>query len=189
MKRLLFQVPIILLLTFGCNSKRTDPAENVTKYYKAFNNSDYDQVKALITDSITIISGDYIMPYSAESYYEHFKWDSVFQPTYKLLELEELGDQLIATVEVNSLRFEFLKNNPLTCKHKISFKSGKLAKFESLDCIGADWELWQKEIDSLVSWVNIHHPELNGFIHDLTMKGAVNYLKAIELYENSKTGP
>lgn len=186
MKNLFFQVPIILLFTFSCTSQRTDPAECVKEYYEAFNNSDYNRVKAVIADSITIIEGDYIMPYSIESYHEHFKWDSVFQPSYKLLELEELGDQFIATVEVNSLRFEFLKNNPLTCKHKISFKAGKLAKFEALDCIDADWELWQKERDSLVNWINIHHPELDGFINDLTMNGAIKFLKAIELYKKSK---
>lgn len=55
-----------------------------------------------------------------------------------------------------------------------------------MECVDADWNIWQMERDSLVKWVSINHPELDGFIHDLTMNGAINYLKAIELYENSK---
>jgi hypothetical protein len=84
------------------------------------------------------------------------------------------------------LRFEFLKNNPLSCRHKISFKDGKIAKLETLECIDADWGIWQKERDSLVNWVHIHHPDLDGFVHDLSMQGAINYLKAIELYKDNE---
>lgn len=156
-------------------------------YYEAFNISDYNQVKDLINDSITIIEGDYTMGYTHSTFYEHFKWDSVFRPTNKVIDIQESGNDIIATVEVHSPRFEFLKNNPLTCKHKISFEGSKLTKLENLDCIDADWSVWEKERDSLVNWIKRNHPELDGFIHGQTMNGAINYLKAIELYEkNSK---
>jgi hypothetical protein len=125
------------------------------------------------------------MPFSQKTFYEHFKWDSVFQPTYRIVEIEELDSQIVATVSVESLRFEFLRNNPLTCKHKISFKGRKISKLEALGCIDADWGLWQKERDSLVNWIHIYHPELDGFIHDLSMNGALNYLKAIDLYKSN----
>lgn len=179
-KNLLFLL-FVLLLTVNCN-KKNDRINSVTKYYEAFNDSDYDRIRSLM-DSITIIEGDYITNYSHETFHEQFKWDSIFRPTYKLTELKELDSQIIVTVEVSSLRFEFLKNNPLTCRHKISFESGKLAKFETIDCLDPDWTMWENERDSLVNWISIHHPELDGFIHDLTMNGAIDYLKAIELYE------
>jgi len=35
----------------------------------------------------------------------------------------------------------------------------------------------------LVVWVEENHPELDGFIHDMTMKGAQDYVNSIELYE------
>ena len=47
----------------------------------------------------------------------------------------------------------------------------------------ANWEIWQRERDSLVNWIKENHPELDGFVHDLSMEGAQNYLKAISLYK------
>lgn len=173
----------MLLLIIACNRK-SHRINQVTDYYTAFNDSDYKQLKSLITDSISIIEGDYTMPFTHETFYEQFKWDSIFRPTFKVVALEELNNQVLATVEVHSLRFDFLKNNPLTCQHQISFESGKITKFETLDCMDADWAIWEKERDSLVLWIGKQHPELDGFINDLTMNGAIKYLKAIELYKS-----
>ena len=146
----------------------------------------YNELKTLINDSITIVAGDYVMPYTDDSFYEEFKWDSTFRPSYKIVELEEKNNQVIALVTLNSVRNEFLKNNTMTCQYQISFNSGKISKIEELECKDADWNIWKKERDSLVSWVKKNHPELDGFINDMTMNGAINYLKAIELYETDK---
>lgn len=180
---------ILLSLSFflaGCSNEKSTPFETVTKYYDALHSSDYSQIRILINDSLTIVDGEYATTYSQNSFYEQFKWDSIFQPTYEVVEIADVNNQMIATVASYSLRYEFLKNNPLTCKYKISLNSGKISKIEAIDFVGADWKAWQKERDSLVIWINNNHPELDGFIHDLTMNGAINYLKAIELYENSK---
>ena len=97
--------------------------------------------------------------------------------------MENKDEQIVATVSVNSPRFELLKNNPLTCKHRFHFKSGKIIKIENLECIDANWDVWEKERDTLVKWIKDNHPELEGFIHDLSMKGAKDYMTAIALYK------
>lgn len=169
-----------------CGNKKLAPNELVTEYYEAFNSSDFNRLTNVITGSITIVEGEYVMQYSQESFHEQFKWDSIFHPTYEIIELEDQKGELIATVASNSKRYKFLKNDPLTCQFKISFRSDKITKIEALQCVDADWNVWQMERDTLVKWVGENHPALDGFIHDLTMHGALNYLKAIELYENRK---
>lgn len=184
MKKYFILVCFITLLA-GCADKKPTHAELVTHYYEAFNASDFNQLTTLIGDSITITEGDYVMPFSQDSFHEQFKWDSIFQPTYKIVQLEDLSNEIVATVASSSKRYEFLKNNPLTCTHKFSFDSNKITKLETLECKDANWDVWEKERELLVNWVKVNHPELDGFINDLTMDGAINYLKAIELYENS----
>ena len=76
MKRLLILF-ILTALLIGCSEKPT-PGEIVSESYDAFNSSDFDRIAAVIADSITIIDGEYVMPYSVESFHEQFKWDSIF---------------------------------------------------------------------------------------------------------------
>lgn len=158
----------------------------VMKYYDGFKSSNYQEVKIVLSDSLIITEGDYVMKFTKETYYEHFKWDSIFRPIYKIVELKDQGDQVSATVSVKSSRYKFLQNNPLTCKHNFHFKNGKINKIENLDCIEANWGIWEKQRDSLVNWVKINRPELDGFINDLSEQGAKDYLEAIESYKEKK---
>lgn len=187
MKKILLLLLVIAIS--GCTKKVSTPSEQITAYYNGFKNSDYNQIKRTLADSLITTEGDYIMPFSRKSYYEKFKWDSVFKPIYKLVAIENLEEQAVATVTVNSLKFEFLKNSPMTCTYRFHFKSGKIAKIENLDCPDANWEIWEKQVDVLVNWVQLNHPELDGFIHDLSMNGAIDYMKAIDLYTNRKNIP
>ncbi len=182
------QLALILLLIISCNSNdEVKPIERVTKFYNGFNNSNYNEIKALLADSITIKEGsNYIVPHSIKSFYEHFKWDSVFKTRYKLVKLESVDSAVIVTIESRSLRYEFLKNNPLKFKNKIGFDSGKISTLETIDYMDVDWTTWERERDTLVRWTKINHPEIDSFIHDLSMKGGQNYLKAIALYTANK---
>ena len=180
---------IILFLTCfitGCNNQKLTHKETVSQYYNARNTVDFNKIKPLVSDSITIVSGDFVMPYNNDSFYEVFKWDSIFKSTYKIVDLVEKNDQVIASVRYNCLRNTFLKNKNMTCRYKISFNTGKISKVEELDCKDVNWNVWAKERDSLINWTKNNHPELDGFINDMTMKGALNYLKAIELYQADK---
>lgn len=174
---------ILAIVLIGCGLQNISKEEIAKKYFEARNSLAFNEIKKFISDSLIVIEGDYIMPYSQESYYEVFKWDSIFQPSYKLVEVIEKDNQCIASIDISSIRNTFLKNELMTCKFKLSFDSGKISKIESLDCSGADWGKWEKQRDSLVSWINDNHPELNGFINDMSPAGAKNYLKAIELFE------
>lgn len=181
MKRNLFF--LLAFIIVSCSNLKITKTEQVAAYYNGFINSDYNQVKATLADSLTTISGDYITPFTPESYYEQFKWDSVFQPTYEILKLENKNGNLEASVKLQSLKLKFLKNNPMTCINKFYFDLGRINKIVYLDCADADWKVWKQGVDSLVNWTKQNHPELDGFIHDLSMKGAQDYLKAIELFK------
>ncbi len=185
MKKALLLASIAYLI-IGCNNNTLTPQETVKRHYAAFSNSDYNQIKTTIADSLTVISGDYVMPYNRESYYEVFKWDSVFQTSYKLVKTESQDDQVIASVTMSSIRNTFLQNPDMTCRYRISFSDGLMSEIAEIECTNVDWSVWQKEVQSLVAWIGTYHPELDGFIYDMTEAGATNYLKAIALYQSRK---
>ena len=179
----IFLLLFILCNLTGCESNTVTHKETVIKYYNARSTGNYNQIKSTIGDTITIVAGDYVMPYNHSTFYEQFKWDSIFKPSYKIIALEESSDQITALVTQDCIRNDFLKNNPLKCFYKISFSSGKISKIEDVSCEDVDWNAWQQERDSLVNWIKKTHPELDGFINDMTMSGSIKYLKAIELYK------
>ena len=123
-----------------------------------------------------MISGDYETPYNHDSFYDFFKWDSIFKPS----------NDIIVTVAQDNVRNEFLKNNPLVFKVKVSFTSEKISKLEELEYIDVNWEAWNQEKDSLVSWIKNNHHDLDGFVEDMTMNGSEDFLKAIELYASKR---
>jgi len=122
------------------------------------------------------------MPYSRKGFYEFFKWDSVFKPTYKLIDLKVEDDYIISTVSQSNIRNQFLHNNPLTFEQKTQFKANKIHKVETIDYIDVNWQTWETEKVKLINWIKKNHPELDGCVNDMTMKGAKNYVKAIEVY-------
>lgn len=160
--------------------------EVATQYYQGFETGNFSLVKSLICDSLTISSGDYHTPYSHDGFYEFFRWDSVFRPDHRVVSIVAEGDNILATISTFSMRYEFLGNNPHTFRHKLSFRDGKISTIEDVPIPGTDWDIWQKQVDSLKSWISIHHPELKGCVHDLSMNGAIRYVKAIELYGKRK---
>ena len=175
----------LLLYCMGCKYKNSNHQKTVTEYYSAFDSRDFQKIHHLISDQITLVSGDFTTPYSKDRFYTFYKWDSVFQTNYDLIHLERIDDHIKATVSLSSIRNEYLNNNAMTCAYNIYFDEDKISKIEELDCTNVNWADWQSERDTLVDWIKIHHPELDGFINDMTKKGAQNYLKAIEYYRKA----
>tara|TARA_R110001583_G_scaffold118679_1_gene270121 strand:- start:7973 stop:8542 length:570 start_codon:yes stop_codon:yes gene_type:complete len=178
---------ILFLLCFlaGCNKHKLSHKETVSSYFKALDSGNYDEIKAIINDSVTQINGDFVTPFNHESFYDFFKWDSIFKSSYKIIELEEKNSDIFVTVAQDNIRNEFLKNNPLVYKVKVSFVSEKIAKLEELESIDVNWEVWNQEKDALVNWIKKNHPDLDGFVNDMTMKGSKEYLEAIKLYNSN----
>lgn len=185
MKNSLLILAIIVILTC-CSKEKLSRKDVVTTYYKALDSGTYNRIKEVVNDSVTIVSGDYVMPFDKIGFYEFYKWDSIFDPSYEILELSEENDDIIVSIRQKNIRNSFLKNNPLQLKVKVSFASGKISKFKELDYIDVNWDTWNQTKDSLVSFIKTKHPKLDGFVNDMTMNGATNYLKAIELFENQK---
>ena len=176
----------LLLLLSCCNSSNSDTyLETVESYYEAINTSNFDQIRSVLADSITLIEGGYIEPLSIEDFYARFQWDSVFTPSTTLSDLRSEGDNVFVIVSTSSPRFAFLRHDPLTCETIFGFASDKIRSLETGACPGSDWPAWEARRDSMVAWIDVHHQELSGFLHDRTKVGAERYLKAIALYQQS----
>lgn len=175
----------LILLALGCDHQGSDPQSTVQAYFEARDSRDFSEIVRHVHDSLIITEGDFVMGYDHDSYYEVFKWDSVFHQSYKVVDLESEDKFVLATIKINSIKHEFLKNPDMTCLFRISLIDGNISKLESLDCPDADWVKWSQERDALVSWISEHHPDLDGFINDMSMEGAINYLNAIKLYQEA----
>lgn len=176
----------ILVSFFSCSKKEITKTECVENYFEGFKQSDYHLIKGTLVDSLEIYAGDYKMEFTPESYYKQFQWDSVFKPVYKVLSVTNKNEAVLVTVSVATSKFEFLKNNPLTTNYKFSFKANKIYKIEDLGSVDVNWNSWGKQRDTLVNWIKVNHPNLDGFVSDLSKQGAINYLKAIELFKNNQ---
>jgi len=183
---------LLLLVISACSSKETSHIATVKNYYSGFNNGDYKLIETQLSDSLTITEGDYVMNFTPETFETHFKWDSVFVPQVKIINIEQQENDLLVTISASSKRFEFLRNNPLVTKHLVHFTNGKISRIDNVDFINTDWKLWTEQKEGLTQWIVNNHKELDGFMIDQTLQGGLNYLKAIDLYtkrENNSTKP
>ena len=175
---------IFFICFFAC--KETNYIDITWCYLDSYENEGFNKFSSYLSDTILIVDGDYHKSYSLADFQEYFEWDSVFNPQFDLLEISSVGNNVFLTISSQSKRFEFLENNPLVTKQKITFKENKIHKIEILENVDVNWELWTQKRDSLVKWTKKNQPELSGFINDMTKAGSEKYLKAIELYNDKK---
>jgi len=174
---------LTLLLTITCTAQK-NKLQTVKDFYKASNEYSFEKLLTLTHDTVTIIDGDYNMEYNRQAYYKVFQWDSVFAPHYHIVMNKVAGSDVFVKISTKSKRFKFLGNNPLVTTHRISFNNNKISQIELIEYVGADFNVWVSKRDELVNWTEKNHPELNGFIHDMTKIGGENYLEAIEYFNN-----
>jgi hypothetical protein len=178
----------LMIIQTSCSSKqRTDSQEQIIKYYyNGLSTGNFKLISKCISDSILIIEKGYILTNNRNDYYQHIQWDSVFKPKYNLIDLKKDSDFYVAIVSKICKRIEFLQDTVITFKEKIEFKNNQIDKMQLLDYLLLDFEKWQQRTESLIAWIDKNHPEISGFNTDMTLKGAQNYLKAVDLYKNKK---
>ncbi|MDH7912858.1 hypothetical protein [Winogradskyella sp. SYSU M77433] len=182
---------ILAIITLNCKNTFSENENlNIAKqYYKALDHSDSSLMNKLIADSLTthITEYNYTEVFSKKRYVEDWlKWDSVFNPTYKILDIVEDNENVKVKVSKVDERILFLHQQPIITIEEITFLNGKPTKIESTYDI-FNVEKFSKNVEDLVNWINDNHPELNGFLHDQTKSGGIKYLKAIELYKKKYT--
>ncbi len=161
--------------------------EIAKKYYKALDDSDDSEIANILSDTILIRENeyDYEEVFPLKKYVEWIKWDSVFDPTYEILVMEEVNGVVRAKISKTDKRISFLHNGPIVTNETILFNNDKINRVEKTKYLIFNEITFVKNRDELVDWIQKNHPELNGFINDQTKDGGLNYLKAIELYKKA----
>ncbi len=171
------------------SKKEIDQLEIAKQYYQVLDNSDHAGMATLIKDSILTIEteADYEQKFSQKEYIDWLKWDSVFEPTYKILDIEQENGAVKATISKIDKRISFLHEEPVVTRQVIRFDHDKIISIETTKYIIFNDTKFVKNREALLSWMEENHPDLNRFIYDQTEAGGLKYLKAIALYQNRKS--
>ena len=170
------------------SEKEIEKLEIAKKYYKFLDSSDVSRMATLLGDSIVIRESedDYEENFSQKAYIEWLEWDSVFDPTYKILEIEQDDETIKAKISKIDKRIAFLHEEPMVWNDIIRFNNNKIISVERIQYDVFNVEKFLKNRDGLLSWINENHPRLNGFLNAQTKSVGMKYLQAIELYQNKK---
>lgn len=185
-QRLLLICFSIVLMSCQSEKKQVDNQQIIRDFYLELNNSNLTRASTYLHDSIIVSEAQFTQAETKDEWFTQFKWDSVFNPTYKILELKETDGKVEVIVSKECERIRFLHDSATIYKVEYEFLDGKIKKDNTFEYVVFDFEKWQSRRDSLLAWIDLNHPELPDFIFDQTIEGGQNYLKAIEFYENEK---
>ncbi len=184
---------LALLLTIGMisckNSERkNDKLKIAEKYFEALDHSNSSEMKLVLDDSLLTVvpEYEYEIKYAREDYIgKWLKWDSVFNPTYKVLELKLENGNVKAKISKIDKRIHFFMEGPFITNEILSFENDKIIIVQT-EYVNFDESTWEKNKNELLSWIKKNHPELNlnRYIYEQTKEGGKKLLKAIELYNN-----
>lgn len=186
-------IVLLFLLTIGLlackeSEKKIDKLEIAKAYYSVLSNSDDSQIVDLLRDSLVTreTEYDYEQTFSLKAYVEWLKWDAVFDPTYKILKIEQEDEIVKATISKMDKRILFLNKEPIVTNQVIRFDNDKISVVETTKYVVFNDSIFINNREQLLSWIDKNHPELKAFIHDQTEAGGRRYLKAMELYNSRK---
>ncbi|WP_298533328.1 hypothetical protein [uncultured Algibacter sp.] len=185
-----FSVIIILvLISISCKEKTFEKEisklEIAKSYYKCLDNSDVSGIATILNDSLFTkeTEYDYEQTFSLEEYVEWVKWDSVFEPTYKILQVKQEGEIVKARISKTDKRVLFLHEEPIVTNQVIRFHMDKISSIETTKYVIFNDTTFIRNRNRFLNWIDENHPELKGFIHDQTKNGGLKYLKAIDLFK------
>lgn len=176
----------VLVLLTSCKHVENESSkkEIFEAYLHGMNNRDFNQIKQSLADSILITEMGYEVVKNLDAFRRHFLWDSIFQPDYTLVEFRENDSATLATVAKFDKRIQFLHDSALVYQVSLAFKGGQIVGMSTIKYVKMDGRKWMSRRDSLAGWIDNNHPELSGFVHDLTPKGAQNFLQAMSLFKS-----
>lgn len=166
--------------------KEIQKLEIAENYYKFLDSSDHSGMLTLLSDSIVIRESqdDYEEKFSQQGYIEWVKWDSVFSPTYKVLEIEQENGIVKSKISKIDKRILFLHEEPMVWNEIIRIENSKIVKVERISYDVFNVEIFLKNRAGFLKWIDESQPDLTGVINDQTKTGGIMYLHAIELYQN-----
>ncbi len=173
-------------LFISCNNKKEaskNKVEIVKTYYNALNNKDINTLSTILADSVLQKELDYKIPFNKATYLELCKWDMALDANYKIISITEVDRGVKAKITKSGKRLQFLHERPTIAEDFFEFDGDKIRTLGATKFIVFDEKTFLKNRKKLTTFIDNNHPELNGFLYDQTPKGAVKYLKAIELFE------
>ena len=175
-----------LLGMFSCNVSNDGLSNKqiVEAYISALNKADFNEISNYISDSIKVEELEFLLSDNMDDFHRMFQWDSVFNPYYELIDFQALDQGVQMTLSKECKRILFLLDTALMTRSKLEFCEGRITRIQTYAYENMDFSKWEARRDTLIFWINIHHPDLNGFDITQTIQGGQNYLKAIKLYRN-----
>ena len=189
MNKILVVMCIVIGFISCKNDKQgLDKLQIAKQYYKILSNSDDSKIASLINDSLLTRETEYNyeQTFSLEQYKEWLKWDAKFGPKYEIIDIVVEGDVVKAQISKIDKRILFLHEEPIVSNQIIRFDKDKITSIETTQYVVFNDSLFVKNRSDLLNWMDENQPNLKGFIYDQTEEGAINYLKALELYANRK---
>ncbi|MGY3795729.1 hypothetical protein [Aquimarina sp. 433] len=194
MNKLIISFLLFITVCVSCKTseneknKTFNKLEIGTQYYKALDQSDSTKMTSLVGDSIVIRENkdNYEERFSRQGYKTWLAWESVFDPTYNILQIREEKDIVIAKVSKTDKRIFFLTQEPVVWVETLQFDQNRIVKVNRMEYEVFNIDKFVKNRDSLVQWIDKNHKELSGFLYPQTKSTGIKYLKAIELYNKEK---
>ncbi|MBQ0738438.1 hypothetical protein J9332_29375, partial [Aquimarina celericrescens] len=109
----------------------------------------------MITDSLSTEETEYnyVQTFSKKDYVEWLKWDSVFEPTYKILEIKQKNGTVKAKISKTDKRIIFLHQEPIVTDQVVRFDNDKITSIETTKYVIFNDSVFVKKKDGLGGWV------------------------------------